>query len=239
VLASDKPTVTADHENIYIVGTGPTVNTFPMNFFEDKICLSLNDAYKIHPAITPIALMHHEIYAHVSKDPLAPYHSYFDKIRYPIIKGSSRKKTETVDWDNPYYYYYDWSLDIEDIWTMTKETDYLYYTPEGCSLQAANIFVIGCDSRLIGGKHYADYNKDGIREDQPESKMKGERNYDSYVYGILIAQEFLKRKGVNVFYQSSIIGYHMIDYQMDFLRGEVPLETIYAKTKELRKKINL
>ena len=235
-------------QDIYIVGTAPTITTFPLDFFQDKICLSLNDAYKIHPNISPIALMHHEIYAHEDKKMLAPFHKNMKYIKYPIVKGSSRKKKEIVDWDNPLYYYYDWSLDIQDIWTMNKTADYLYYTPEGCSLQAAmqiawilgakNIFILGCDSRTMGGKHYADYDKNGIRDDEKQ-KNGEERNYDSYVYGELIIREFLRKKGVNVFNLSTLIGYHMIDFQYDFIKGGIPPEKLFDEAKRLRKKINL
>lgn len=235
-------------QDLYIIGTAPTINTFPMDFFEGKICLSLNDAYKLHPAIAPVALMHHEIYAHTSKKALAPFHEGMERIKYPIVKGSSRKRREAVDWENPLYYYYDWSVDIENIWTMTKDTDYLYYTPDGCSLQAAlqiawimgakNVFIAGCDSRVMGGKHYANYNKDGIR-DEEIPKRGGERNYDSYVYGELLAMEFLKRKGVNVFNLSTLIGYHMVDFQFDFLRGGIPLERIYEEVRKLRETAGL
>lgn len=235
-------------QDIYIVGTGPSTNIFPFEFLQGKICLSLNDAYKMHPAITPIALMHHEVYAHTDKQDPSSFHPYFQNIKYPIVKGSSRKKKEVVDWDNPRYYYYDWSLDIRDIWSMTKRTEYLYYTPEGCSLHAAlqiawilgavNIFVIGCDSREIGGKHYALYDKNGIRDNQ---KLKGgvERNYDSYVEGTLIVQEFLRRKGVRVFNLSSMVGYHLIDLQYDFLSGEVPVDDLISKAEALRAKVGL
>lgn len=216
------------HQDIYIVGTGPSVNVFPFDFLRDKICIGLNDAYKLHPAVGPIAFMHHEVYSHTGRQEDRPLHPNFLELKYPIVKGTSRARREQIDWDNPHYTFFDWSHDIDAVWTLTKTTDVLCYTPEGCSLHGAlqvcwilgarNVFVIGCDSRTLGGKHYAEYDKNGIRHVDAQ-----ERNYDSYVHGTLVVQEFLRRKGVNVFNLSGMIGYHQVDLQFDVLSGRVPM----------------
>lgn len=229
------------HQDIYIVGSGPSANVFPHEFLADKICISLNDAYKMSPAITPVTFMHHETYARQGDHPGAPFHPYFENIKYPVVKvsGKSRVPDRLVDWENPHFYLFDWSHEIEKIWTMTKDTDFLYYTPEGCSLHAAmqlawimgarNVFILGCDSRTFGGTHYASYDKNGFRA---EEVLPVARNYDSYVYGTLIVQEFLRRKGVQVFNLSSLVGYHLLDYQMEVLKGALPVESVFEKVKE-------
>ncbi len=211
-------------QDIYIVGSGPTLNLFPLDFLQDKICLALNDAYKKHPAITPIALMNSQLYAHTSDDPESPYHEYFKAIKYPIIKPKSRYKVEIIEWDHPYFYCFDRTTKLDAINSLNKETDYLYYAPDGCALHPAlqiawimgaqNIFVIGCDSCTFEHQHYADFNKGGI------GTVNTTRNYDAYVYGTLIIQAFLKSQGVNVFNLSPIVGYHRIDDQFQVLTGK-------------------
>ena len=228
-------------QDIYIVGTGPTLNVFPLDFLQDKICLSLNDAYKAHPAITPMALMHHQLYAHSDNDPNSDYHENLKNIKYPIVKVSGRDRLEIADWDHPYFYYFDWMHGIENIWSQTKDTDYLIYMRDGPSLHAAlqiawivgasNVFTIGCDSCRLGGRHYANYEKNNIR-DNDVPKRGVQRNYDAYVYGTLVVQEFLKRKGVNVVNLSPIIGYHLVDYQYDVLTGEVAIEDVCARESQ-------
>lgn len=225
-------------QEIYIVGSGPTANMFPMDFLADKICMSLNDSFKIHPVVTPIALMHHQIYSRDGKTHDAPLHPHFDGIKYPVVKGTGKHRAESVDWDSPYYYYYDWNHDIDRIYEMTKNTDQLYYTAEGCSLHAAlqlgwimgakTLYTIGCDSTTLGGKHYANYDKNKFRDDEV-LKRGVVRNYDSYVKGTLIVQDFLKRKGVRVLNLSPIVGYHMVDYQYEVLRGEIDVRDIIAE----------
>jgi hypothetical protein len=229
-------------QELYIVGSGPSINIFPKDFLRDKICLSLNDTYKAHPAIQPIALMHHEAYSRTGASEFADFHPLLENIKYPIVKisGKNRVPSEQVDWENPYFYFYDWSLDINKIWTMTKDTDELYYTPEGCSLHAAlqiawimgfeTIYTIGCDSRTMGGRHYAAYDKNGFRA--LETAPNKSRNYDSYVYGTLIIQKFLKEKGIELLNLSSIVGFHLIDLQYDVLSGTLPIDSILEQTKE-------
>ena len=228
-------------QDIYIVGAGPSINLFPLDFLQDKICLALNHVYKSHPAIAPIALLHHQLYAHAGNKVTSPYHELFQNIKYPIVKATGRDRKEEYDPDHPYFYYYDWSHEIRDIWSLTKDTDRLIYMREGCALHAAlqicwimgaaNVFTIGCDSRTIGGKHYADYDKDNFRDD--EVLKRGEqRNYDAYVYGTLVIQEFLKRKGINVLNLSSIVGYQLVDYQYEVQIGNIDLDEVIEKGTE-------
>lgn len=235
------------NQDIYIVGAGPSVNVFPMDFLKDKICLSLNDTYKMHPAVKPVVIMNNPTYAHAGSRE-APYHEYFKNIKYPIVKMTGRYRSwKGTDWDDPYLYCYDWSHRIEtELWTMKKDTDTLYSSPDGCILQdalqlcwilgARNVFIIGCDSRTMGGRHYADFNKDGFSADEaPKGFYKKGRNYDSYVYGTMLVKEFLRQKGVNVFNLSGIVGYHLVDTQFEVLKGTTPLESVINEVKKIPK----
>lgn len=234
-------------QEIYIVGSGPTTNIFPMDFLSDKICMSLNDSFKIHPNIAPVALMHHQTYCREGNTTEAPLHSNFSGIKYPVVKGTGRELAEVVDWDNPYFYFFDWNHDIERIYELSKNTDQLYYTPEGCSLHAAmqlswimgarTIYTIGCDSTTLGDKHYANYDKNKFRDDEV-LKRGQKRNYDSYVKGTLIVQDFLHRKGVRVLNLSPIVGYHLVDYQYEVLQGDIQLQEIIAEFTEPSKESN-
>ncbi len=222
-------------QEIYIVGSGPTANAFPMDFLADKVCMALNDSFKIHPAVAPIALMHHLTYCREGNTPEAPLHPHFDGIRYPVVKGTGKHRNEEVDWDNPCFYFFDWNHEIDRVYELDKQTDCLYYTPEGCSLHAAlqlawimgarAVFTIGCDSMTIGGRHYAQYDKNRFRDDEV-LKRGQQRNYDSYVKGTLIVQDFLRRKGVPVLNLSPIVGYHRVEFQHEVLQGNVPVSDL-------------
>ena len=225
-------------QEIYIVGSGPTTNIFPMDFLADKICMSLNDSFKIHPNIAPVSLMHHQIYCREANTIEASLHPNFSNIKYPVIKGTGKRRTEHVDWENPYFYFFDWNHNINQIFEMSKNTDHLYFTPEGCSLHGAlqlawimgarSIYTIGCDSTTFGGKHYAEYDKNKFRNDEVLKRGLA-RNYDSYIKGTLIVQDFLRRKGVRLLNLSPIVGYHMVDYQYEALQDNVKIDQIIAE----------
>ena len=225
-------------QDIYIVGSGPTASVFPMDFLYGKVCISLNDAYKMHPAIGPVAYMNHQTYAHAGTKVNYDYHEHMNQIRYPVVKATGWDQRVDIDWDHPFYYYFNWSHEIESIWDQQKDTDDLIFMRDGPSLHAAlqlawimgaaNIFTIGCDSTTLGGKHYAGFDKNGFRDDE-QLKRGIVRNYDAYVCGTLVIKEFLRRKGVNVFNLSPIIGYHMVDYQFSVLNGEIGLDDAIQK----------
>jgi hypothetical protein len=215
-------------QDIYIVGSGPTLNLFPLDFLQDKICIALNDAYKKHPAITPIALMNNQLYAHADDNPASPYHEYFKAIKYPIIKPQSQYRVEKIEWDHPYFYCFERSTQIHKIDSLTKETDHLYYAPDGCALHPAlqiawimgarTIFVVGCDSCTFENQHYAAFDKGGI------GTVNITRNYDAYVYGTLMIQKFLNQQGVTVLNLSPIVGYHRVDDQFQVLADKSPCD---------------
>ena len=225
-------------QEIYIVGSGPTTNIFPMDFLSDKICMALNDSFKIHPNVHPIALMHHEIYSRAGNSVANSIHPNFYGIKFPVVKATGRLRQEVIDWDDPFFYFYDWNHQIENIFELNKNSDELYYTPEGCSLHAAmqlawimgakTIYTIGCDCTTFSGYHYARYDKNGFRDD--ETLKRGlKRNYDSYVKGALIVREFLRRKGVSVFNLSPIIGYHMVEDQYNLINSTHGIEGLIAE----------
>ena len=45
--------------------------------------------------------------------------------------------------------------------------------------------------------------------------------------------DFLKRKGINVFNLSNIVGYHMIDFQYDAINEKFPIKDVNEFLKDL------
>lgn len=215
------------NQSIFIVGTGPSASVFPFEILSGEICIGLNDAFKMHPCVGPVALMHHHLYSRQGDSADHPFHSNFQFVKYPVVKASGRDGAENLPDNDPLFYTFKWSHEIGQLPLLTKSTDTLYYTPGGSALHAglqlawilgaSRIFVVGCDGTTLGGKHYSDYNKDGFRDD--EVLKRGERrDYDSYVTGTLLISEFLKKKGVPVLNLSSLIGYHDLERQLSSLR---------------------
>ncbi len=213
--------------DIYIVGTGPSASVFPFEILQNEICIGLNDAYKMHPAIGPVALMHHHLYSRQGKTVDDPFHENFRYIKFPVAKASGRDGHTNIPSEDPLFYTFNWSHAIDELPLITKTTDTLYYTPGGSALHAGlqlawilgakRIFIIGCDGTTLGGKHYSDFNKNGFRDN--EVLKRGEkRDYDSYVYGTLSIAGFLRKKGLSILNLSPMIGYHLVELQLEELR---------------------
>jgi len=213
--------------DIYIVGTGPSASVFPFETLSGEVCIGLNDAFKMHPSIGPVALMHHHLYSRAGRTIEDPFHENFQFVQYPVVKAAGRDGVKNIPDEDPLFYTYVWSHDISELPLLTKFSDTLYYTAGGSALHAglqlawilgaSRIFVVGCDGTTLGGKHYSDFNKNGFRDD--ETLKRGEvRDYDSYVTGTLLISDFLRRKGVSVLNLSALVGYHQLERQLTALR---------------------
>lgn len=214
--------------DVYVVGTGPSSSVFPFEILQNEICIGLNDAYKMHPAIGPVALMHHHLYSRQGKTVHDQFHDNFRFIKYPVVKSAGRDGITNIPSTDPIFYTFNWSHDIDQLPLITKGTDTLYYTPGGSALHAGlqlawilgakRIFVVGCDGTTLGGKHYSDFNKNGFRDN--EVLKRGElRDYDSYVQGTVAISSFLRRKGLSILNLSPLIGYHLLESQLEALRN--------------------
>jgi hypothetical protein len=144
-------------QDIYIVGTGPTLRLFPLDFLKDKITIGLNQAYHhlhptyaltIHPYLIPIqrAQWRSKWLTKIKQsDPSWDNHTsqQNDKFFY-IFKNSI---PTNWDWLNP-------SLRPENSLYVGCgiHTGAMHLA---CLMGAKTIFLIGCDFGSIGNQHHA------------------------------------------------------------------------------------
>jgi hypothetical protein len=206
-------------ETIYIVGTGPTLSLFPKNFFDNKKCILLNNAYKLIDNKGPFGLFHSVdyIYNANSLAKLLPNQN-IKSIKYPVVKLSKEAYEKLYDKKFPFYFYY-YSHEI-DKYNPNVISNEIYYSKDGSSLHAAlqlanligatNILICGCDARTFSGNHYAKIADDGFRTNE-----QVDRNYDSYTLGCIHIINLLRQKGVIIHYLSPLIGYNSLDLQFE------------------------
>lgn len=229
-----------EKRDIYIVGTGPSSNGFPFGSLNGEICIGLNDAYKMHPDIAPVALMNHRIYSLNSAHEEPIFHPNFSRIHVPVAKYSGRDRVNQFEESDELFFGYHWSHDLLTLSHLSKFTDTLHFTPEGSALQgglqlayllgARRIFVIGCDGTRLGGDHYAEYDKGHIRS-KDDSKTQAKRNYNSYAEGILHIQNLLKLRGIDVFGLNSVVGFHRVADQLAFKNRRKTLDSRVSDTQ--------
>lgn len=211
-------------ETIYILGTGPTLSLFPKDYFRNKKCILLNNAYKIIGNNGPVGLFHSIDYLFDagSIGKVLPHRSS-ELIKYPIVKVSSRTFDIVSRRSFPFYFYH-YSHQIESF-DPNVITNKIYYTKDGSSLHAAlqvaniigasTVFICGCDARTFSGHHYGTPPDDRFR-----SVEVVRRDYDSYTSGGVKLIKLLRQKGIVINYLSPLIGYNSLEYQFEqFSKG--------------------
>jgi len=182
--------------DFWIVGTGPSLDCFPLELLKDKTVMLLNDAQKHLPDLGPIAFANNR--------------SCLDgcNLPYQIVKGrlkfqaGAEREDNHCKWTHPRYHVFSYR---EPPWDKVShhhesqifaEPDF-YWAPERGSISAfacqfallagaKSIFLVGCDCNEINGAKYVD-GKVG-------AEMR--RNYEAYQRGLLVMHRHAKKRGV-------------------------------------------
>lgn len=219
--------------DVYIVGTGPTLRVFPVDFLKDKCCILLNNAHRIVPELGPIAFSNHQ--AFLLKDECQlPFQIVKARLKYEQDR-SPLATDNHVSWKSPDYYCFsyrepiiDWkgtNIQTGDTWShhdeqaLWKEPDFYWNERKGsvsifaCQFAllagAKSISLIGCDCCEFEGT-----NGDGRPERLKCASRKArgpvdmKHNYDAYARGLMrMVHEARKKFGVPIFNLSPFPGF--------------------------------
>ena len=142
-------------ETIYIVGTGPSMQFFPVPFLKDKITIGLNDAWQyltldycltIHPETMPK-----------------------DYLKYSQTKWVTKRKdwlqSPTYDQVEKTYWFKNTNKEkVTDLSNVTNQDDMSLYVGHGIQtgalclaawMGARTAILVGCDMNALGGDHHA------------------------------------------------------------------------------------
>lgn len=196
---------------VYIVGTGPSMEVFPIKYLEDKYCILLNDAsQRFFPTLRPIAFSNNKKFIENSPCPIR------------IVKGRLRfdpnpeKDDNHVPWDHPDLYVFSYR---EPPWDQVSHHDprILWAEPEhywNCKGGSVAIFavqfallagfseihLVGCDC----GEHVC---PKPYLEDKADKKTIY-RRYEQYAAGLIrLTQEAATRFNVPVISVTPYPGY--------------------------------
>lgn len=195
-------------QDLYIVGTGPSMTVFPREWLRGKCCVLLNDAQKHMPELGPIAFSNNLKFLTGCNLP------------YQIVKGRLRfdpnpeRDDNHCRWDDPGYYVFSYrerpwdGVSHHDPGQLWKEPNHYWNMPRGsvsifaaqfCLLAGArSITLVGCDSCELGpgAEYLASKKRTAVRHD-----------YDAYAAGLMrIKQEALRRFRVPMFTLSPFMG---------------------------------
>lgn len=196
-------------KDVWIVGTGPSLDCFPVDLLRDKTCILLNDAQQHLPGLGPIAFANNRKQLDGCELP------------YQIVKGRLRfdahpERTDNhVAWDDPRYYVFSYrepavktgrggvvqtgdTISHHDEQVLWTEPDF-YWAPERGSVSAfavqfallagaRAIYLVGCDCNVINGEEYVD----------GKSGCTMRRNYEAYQRGLLRLHREAIKRGVSM-----------------------------------------
>lgn len=216
--------------DIYVIGSGPSLQYYSQSFFQNKICIGINYAHKFVQceyavckdivtqrgfdehitAVQPAKFITTEFFTDLTNGQLIP-HIYESEIEYYLCKIAPN--TGTLDLK-----YLGTDTMIQSHMTVTTVINIAYY------MGAANIILIGIDLGLLDDKS----NRDGYYVDpKPEQQLHFKKAY-SHPYAevdLIRLRNALKKLGCNVVSCSPFIGMGHEGHR--FTKFEIPKEEMW------------
>lgn len=242
-------------EDIYIVGTGPSLRVFPRTYLDDKIVIGLNMAWKyvkttynitIHPDLNiPECIGWHGvdpsdvgpwiIPEKKTRELISP--TTFELLAKTSFKFRYNGRTNTAPKNEP-------STAGRIIKWVSHPEDYALYNWTSISqsamhlayrMGAKNIFLVGCDNgQMLGNDHVK----------SQHTRWKGassELRYSQYAEGTCEIRNQLLKRNINIFNLCTILGLHQPEQEFvnlcEILQLDVKQHSFPIKTDTILKKI--
>jgi hypothetical protein len=198
--------------DIYVVGTGSSLRVFPLDFFDDKITIGLNQAWKFLPltyCITSVPKFN--IPELISDEPERPDITWITKWSKLTEVCDPSTLGETLE----RFYFFETnierhltvgSLDHIDYvgrnldWVLKADGRKLYLWTSisqagvnlAANMGARNVILVGCDNASLAGNHHAHDQHTMWRGESPDA------SYLRYYEGLAEVRTALRGRGVNV-----------------------------------------
>lgn len=216
--------LTGKHKDatIYIVGTGPSMRVFPVDFLKDKITIGLNQAWR-YLKLTYAITVHPELLADYNK--AQPYNStqWILKPKPPL---------QNITFNDPRYYVFGTATDIGCITRQQSDTLFLGRGVQQTAMHLAHlmgattIVLVGVDMTDLGGDHHGHEQHVKFHGLEPSDVYAEYRKYTAKVRNVLL------RKGVSVLTLTPFLGavhgnedYTRLRHELKLSRLPTPKDT--------------
>jgi hypothetical protein len=205
-------------EDIYVIGTGASLRVFPPSFFEGKITLGLNMAWKSIPIRYGITI-HAELNIPEFLEGQAPRPEIIWATKYEKTKGNV--SAEQLEYAERHFYFFETDGQpntqkpplVSDAGRITSWLEkptanklYLYGSIAGtgvnlaANMGAKNIILVGCDNCALGNNHHSH---------QQHTRWLGAppaHRYGEYFEALSEVRLHLRKRGVNVLSMNPFMG---------------------------------
>jgi len=204
--------------DIYVVGTGTSMRVFPSSFFEDKLVIGLNMAWKLLPVQYCVT-----IHPDLNIPEFIQGEKAHPEINWIIKHQKARKLLTAVQLEYAEKHFYFFEADGKDNtqpadqpsdagrmieWVKTPVQDKLYQWSSisqtgvnlAANMGAKNIILVGCDNCSLVRNHHAH---------QQHTRWKGvepQVRYWQYYEGLAELRATLRERGVNLMSLTPFLG---------------------------------
>jgi hypothetical protein len=196
--------------DIYVVGTGPSIRVFPRSFFEGKILIGCNMAWKvapvqycvtIHPDLNipefmPGEAPHPEITwiagAEKCKGLLTPEQFAHAEKNFYFFRYRGKPNTQPPDEPSDSGRVIQWVERPTEDWLYVWSSIAQAATNLAANMGAKNVILVGCDNAPLGENHHAHGQHTRWKGADPQHR------YLQYYEGIAEVRAALRGRGVNV-----------------------------------------
>lgn len=223
--------------DIYVVGTGTSLRVFPLNFFEDKITIGLNQAWKVFDTRYAITMMPKlNIPEFMAGEAPKPHITWITKPSK--VKAQCTPQEVAHAEANFYGFENDGNVSLtglEEIseagrnldWVRTPNPNKLYLWTSisqsamnlAANMGARNIILVGCDNAPLGENHHAHAQHTMWRGTQPEVR------YMQYYEGVAEVRAALRERGTNVVSLTPFVKLDGAELDFQRLCGELDKRT--------------
>lgn len=217
-------------ETIYIVGTGPSMRVFPLEFFNDKITIGLNQAYKFFKPTYSITVHPY----------LIPYNreewncKWITKVK-PTCEGWNKHVSIG---NRPYLYLFENNDKATDFSYFHTKNTYKLFVGRGIQSGAIHLaglmgakycILVGCDCCSL------DFEQHAIDQHTEFHGHPDWEIYQEYYYYTVKCRELaLTRFGMNVISLTPFIGLSMFEKDYTYLKKHLNLPAM-AQPKDIEK----
>jgi len=231
--------------DIYVVGTGPSIRVFPKSFFDGKILVGCNNAWKVAPVQYGVTIHPDlnipEFVAGEKPRPEIKWVVGYEKCK-SLLNDEQFKHADA----NYYRFQYRGKPNTqpphepsdsgrETKWVEQVTGDWLYIWSSvaqtavnlAANMGAKNIIVVGCDNAPLGDNHHAHAQHTRWKGVDPQHR------YLQYYEGLAEVRAALRKRGVNLVSLNPFLKLDMPEMEFSRLCTELDLPAV-LKGKDLK-----
>ena len=238
-------------EDIYVIGTGASLRTFPLSLLHNKITIGLNMTWKtiptrygitIHPDLSiPEFLPGEQPHSEITwitkygktKALLTPEQVQYAEDHFYFFEMDGRPNTQPPDKPTDAGRILDWVRRPTEnklyLWTSIAQAG----VNLAANMGAKNIILVGCDNCALLGNNHAHTQHTRWRNATPDAR------YREYYEGLAEMRPALRDRGVNLVSMTPFLSLESPELEFERLCQELDQPAFIASGEDISPKLNL